>query len=273
MVKPLSIEDAYQWAQRFAAREWRLLLPVALAFMALPGLILAFPPLQAEAAKFPAAVQAHDMATAARILRWFIPLGLFIFVIAVFGGLAITALALLPAISVREALGLAARRLGTMVGSLLLVFLGEMMVTMVLAVVLGVARLSPASVQSVLSIVLVGLGLFVGVRLFPLMPMVVRRRIGPVSALRETWLLTQGVFWRVFAAAAIYMVGAMVVMLALSAGVGSLLLMLGGAIGALQLATVVNAVFQQAVGALLQLGFFLVAAAVFRQLEGSSRGI
>jgi len=103
--------------------------------------------------------------------------------------------------------------------------------------------------------------------------MIVRRRIGPISALRETWLLTQGAFWRLFAAAAIYMVGAMVVMLALSAGFGSLILMLGKAAGANELADAANAVFQQVIGALLALGFHLVAAAVFRQLDGPSRGI
>jgi hypothetical protein len=273
LVKPLSIEEAYQWAQSFVAREWRLLLPVALAFMALPGLIFALPPLQAEAMKFSAAVQGHDVATAEAILRWLVPLGVLIFIIAAFGGLAITAMALLPAISVREALGIAARRVGVLIGSLLLVLIAELGITMVLAVLLGMVRLNPASMQSLVSIILVGLGVFVGVRLFPLTPMVVRRRIGPVSALRETWLLTQGVFWRVFATAAVYVVGAMVVMLALSAGVGSLLLMLGGALGATELATAINVVFQQAVGALLALGFHLVAAAVFRQLDGSSRGI
>lgn len=273
MVKPLSIEEAYQWAQRFVAREWRLLLPVAFAFMALPGLVFALPPLQAAANKFTAAAQAKDLVTAWVILRWLIPIGLLVFLIAAFGGLAVTALALLPSISVREALGLAARRIGVLVGSLLLVLLGEMMLTMVLTIILGLARVNAAGVQALIWVILAGLGVFLGVRLFLLGPMVVRRRIGPVSALRETWLVTQGMFWRILAAAAIYLVGALVVMLALSTAIGSLLLMLGKVLGAVELGQALNEVFQQALGALVALGFHLLAAGIFRQLDGSTRGI
>ena len=39
-MKQLSVERAFQWAQAIAAREWRLLLPVTLAFFALPGLLV-----------------------------------------------------------------------------------------------------------------------------------------------------------------------------------------------------------------------------------------
>ena len=34
----LSIEEAFQWTQRLVAREWKLLLPVAFAFLAVPQL-------------------------------------------------------------------------------------------------------------------------------------------------------------------------------------------------------------------------------------------
>lgn len=273
MVKPLSIEEAYQWVQRFIAREWRLLLPVVFAFMALPGLVFALPQFQEAATKFTAAVQTQDLSAAVGIMRWVIPVGLLVFLIGAFGGLAVTALALLPAISVGEALGLAARRFAVLIASLLLVLLAEVALTTVLTLLLGLARVSPLGIQSVIWLVLVALGIFLGVRLLLLGPMVIRRRIGPVSALRETWLMTEGLFWRIFAAAAVYVMGAMVVMLALSAGVGSLLLMLGNALGAVELGRVVNEIFQQAVGAAVALGFHLLAAAIFRQLDGSTRGI
>jgi hypothetical protein len=39
-VKRVSVEQAFLWAQAFVAREWRLLVPVALAFMALPPLLV-----------------------------------------------------------------------------------------------------------------------------------------------------------------------------------------------------------------------------------------
>ena len=272
-MKSLSVEDAYQWAQRFAAREWRLLVPVALAFMALPVLVLELPPLKGLEAAFAAAVQTQNIAQASLYLRWLVPLMVLIFAVGAFGGLAVTAIALVPGISVGEALALAARRIGILIASVAIVLLGEFAIGILLMLVLTVARFGPVAAQSMTSLFLIVLCIFAGVRLFPLAPMIVRRRIGPISALRETWLLTQGAFWRVFAAAAIYMVGAMVVMLALSAGVGSIFLMLGKVAGANELAGAANAVFQQTVGALLALGFHLVAAAIFRQLDGPSRGI
>lgn len=273
MVKPLSIDEAYQWAQRFVAREWRLLLPVVFAFMALPGLVFALPPFQEAGARFATAIQAHDLVGAAAILRWMVPIALVVFLIGAFGGLAVTALGLLPAISVGEALGLAARRFPVLIASLVLVLFGEVALTIVLTILLGVARVTAVGVQSAIWLVLVGLGIFLGVRLLLLGPMVIRRRIGPVSALRETWLMTQGLFWRIFAAAAVYLVGAMVVMLALSTVVGSLLVMLGNAAGAPELGQVINVIFQQAIQAMLALGFHLLAVAIFRQLDGSTRGI
>lgn len=273
LARPLSIEEAYQWVQRFVAREWRLLLPVVLAFMALPGLILALPPLQASAGRLAAAMQTHDMAGISASAGWVVLPGLFVFLVATLGGLAVTALALLPGISVREAIGLAARRLGILIGSLLLLLLAEMALTILLALLLGLARVNPLAIESVIVLVLLALGLVLGVRLLLLGPMIVRRRIGPLSALRETWVLTQGHFWRIFAAAAIYMIGAMVVMLALSAGIGSLLVLAGNALGAAELGQMMDALFQQIVGAVVALGFHLLAAAIFRQLDGSSRGI
>jgi hypothetical protein len=258
LVKPLSIDEAYQWAQRFVAREWRLLLPVVFAFMALPGLVFALPPFQEAGARFATAIQAHDLVGAAAILRWMVPIALVVFLIGAFGGLAVTALGLLPAISVGEALGLAARRFPVLIASLVLVLFGEVALTIVLTILLGVARVTAVGVQSAIWLVLVGLGIFLGVRLL---------------LLGETWLMTQGLFWRIFAAAAVYLVGAMVVMLALSTVVGSLLVMLGNAAGAPELGQVINVIFQQAIQAMLALGFHLLAVAIFRQLDGSTRGI
>lgn len=272
-MKSFSIEDAYLWVQRFVAREWRLLLPVAFAFMALPGLILELPMLQSAVATFRTATQMQNPAIAAPVMQWLAPVMVVILLIGALGGLAVTAMALVPGVSVREAIAIGLRRLGVLVLSLLAVIVMEMAVAMFAGLIFGLARPNAVGLQSLLSLVLVCFGVFVGVRFLPLVPMIVRRRLGPISALRESWIMTQGSFWRILGAAAIYLLGALVVMLALSTGIGAILLLLGRAIGLPELGSALTAVFEQGVAALIATGFHLLAAAIFLQLDRSSRGI
>lgn len=271
-MKQVSIEDAYLWAQRFIAREWRLILPVAFALMALPPLMLDLLMPQSVPMILAAATQSNNPAQAIGVLRWLVPVFIVIFLIASIGGLAITALALLPGTSVREALVLALRRLGVLVASLLLVAVGELLVVILVSALAAFGGLSQLGLQSLLLGVMMGIALFAGVRLIPLVPMIVRRRIGPISAIRESWMMTSGAFWRVLGAVLVYLIGAIVVMIALSNGVGAMLLLLGKAVGAPELGKALNAVFGRGLAALIGVGLHLLAAAIYRQLDGSMRG-
>lgn len=270
MIKLLSIEDAYLWVQRFVAREWRLMLPVALAFMALPTLVLLL--VAPQSAQLDPATVAKNPAAAMNVLAWLAPAQIVIFIIGSAGWLAITAMALVPGISVREALAVAARRLGILIASLLLIAVGELILLVVGVVALTFARVPPIAIQSVMVSAFLILNIFVVIRLVPLTPMIVRRRIGPASALRESWIMTAGVSWRIFGAVMIYSVGAFVVVLALTTGVGTVLLLSGKAIGSPELGSALGAIVACAVGAVARVGFYLLSAAIFRQLDGSSRG-
>lgn len=272
-MKPLSVENAFLWAQRFIVREWRLVLPVAFAFLALPPLTLDLLMPQSVPLILAAATQTNNPALAMGVMRWLLPLVLAIFLIGAGGGLAITALALVPEISVREALTLALRRVGVLISSLLLIVVGELAVVTAIGVVAGFARLTPVGLQSLLLGATAGVALFVAIRLVPLVPLIVRRRIGPISAIRESWLMTAGAFWRVFGAVGVYLIGSLVVIVALSAGIGAILLLFGKAVGAPELGVALNAVFGRGLAALVGLGFHLLAAAIFRQLDQSSSGI
>ncbi|HWI84981.1 MAG TPA: glycerophosphoryl diester phosphodiesterase membrane domain-containing protein [Sphingomonas sp.] len=271
-MKPLSIEDAYLWAQRFVAREWKLILPVALAFMALPPLMLDLLIPQSAWAMLTTATQTKNAAAAMSTLAWLVPLQLIVLLFATAGGLAITALALQPAISVGEALALALRRLGVLIGAVLLLLAGALLLALAVGMIAASARLGPAIIQSLLTGALAGIALFIGARLIPLVPLIVRRRVGPVSAIRESWLMTEGASWRIFAAIVIYFIGAMVVMLALSTGVGAILLLIGKAAGLPELGLVLVAVFERSLAALIGAGSSLLAAGLFRQLDNGTRG-
>ena len=274
MVKRLSIEEAFAWTQSFVAREWRLLLPVALAFLALPPLTmdLLVPPAVWDTLTH--AVEAQNPQAAAGAMRIALPAMAAVLAVAAFGGLTITAMALLPGISVREALLLALRRLLPMFGALLLVAAGQLGLAMILTMAFAAAHLIGPGPQSLLVGVVMGVSLLVTVRLVALAPMIVTRRVSALSAIRESWFLSRGAFWRILAAILIYAVGAGVVMFALDYGVGILLTLSAQAVGAVELGRALIAVFERGIGGLLALGLHLLIAAIFRQLNDAPiRGI
>jgi len=100
LVKSLSIEEAFQWTQRFVAREWKLLLPLAFAFLAVPQ--LAFNLLMPTAISD--SFSKGDPQLVMQLLGktpWVMPSAIGVQVIALAGALSIAALALVPRISVR----------------------------------------------------------------------------------------------------------------------------------------------------------------------------
>jgi hypothetical protein len=271
-VKPLSIEESFLWAQRFAAREWRLLLPVAFAFLAVPPLVsdMIIPPTAwAPLTSAPMG----DLAPLYAAMHWLLPLFLVITLFASAGGLAITALALVPRISVREAIALALQRVLVLIAALLLVAVAELVVTTLAGVLFTLIRPDPVAVQSLLVGVLLGVSLVITVRLMTLMPVVASARTGPIAAIMTSWELTRGAFWRIFAAVVGYAVGGMIVVFASATAAGAVLLIVGRLAGSAELGTVLAAVFLRATLALFWTGFHLLVVALYRQLGGTIRGM
>ena len=118
------------------------------------------------------------------------------------------------------------------------------------------------------------MSLFVTIRLVTLSPMIVTRRISVVSAIRESWHVSQGAFWRILGAVMIYAIGAMVVGMALNSAVGVLLTVAAKAVGAADLGRALFALFARSVGGLIALVLHLLIAGIFRQLNDAPiRGI
>lgn len=273
-MKRLSIEEAFAWTQSFVAREWRLLIPVAFAFLALPPLMMDLLVPQQVTSAFDTAVRAQNPQALAAALRIILPVMAAVLVVATYGSLAIAAMALIPGISVREALTLALRRIGVMAGALLMVAAAQLVLAMILTIVFTAAHLVGQGGQSLLVGIVMGVSLFATIRLIMLAPMIVTRRVSAISAIRESWHLSQGAFWRILGAVLVYALGAMVVMVALDYTVGIVLALLTKAIGVADLGRALIAVFQRSVSGLLALGLHLLIAAIFRQLNDAPiRGI
>lgn len=198
----LSISKAWEEASRFAAREFRLLFPIAFLLMALPNVLtgLLIPldesPEMYELALF---AQRNGLWT---VLLLFVLLTLVVMLFSTFGSLAISWLALRSGSSVGEALGVARRRLLPVFGAVLLIVAAFAL----FALPLWLAILGPTSLETmvvtapgrVLALLfpLMILGIAVGVKLLLLTPVGATEPLGPVGILARSWRLTTGHFWR-----------------------------------------------------------------------------
>jgi hypothetical protein len=267
-VKRVSVEQAFVWAQRFAAREWRLLLPVALTFMALPAILADL--LAPESMKV--AFTGLQAGGAPRIPIGGLLIALGVMLLNCVGQLALIALALLPRISVAEAMTRAFARLGIFIAAGLIMSFAVLIGLVVIGVVLTLLGLKAASGQALLVGIIMGIFLFLGVRLATLMPVIVSRRVGPIAALREAAALTAGSFWPLLASILLYVFGMFVVILATSYALGTVLTLIAKLAGQPEVGVALVSILINVVRAIGAAGLQLLFAAFYRQLAGSSRG-
>jgi len=271
-VKSVSIEDAFQSAQSFVAREWRLLVPLAFALLAVPQ--LAFNLLvPVEIAQALAKGDAQLAMAAFKKFPWVSPAAIGIELITLAGVLAITALALVPRISVGEAISLGFKRLFVMVAVLLLLSFAMLMLLVILATI-GQLLGALAKIQTLLLLVLIGLVSFaLWIRLIALPAVIVASRAGPIASIRLAWELSAGAFWPMLGCLLIYTIGGQVVVLALTFVLGAILALLCKAVGVAALGPVLAIVVASLAGALFWAGFNVLAVALYRQLGGPIRGV
>jgi hypothetical protein len=268
-VKRVSVEQAFLWAQAFVAREWRLLVPVALAFMALPPLLVdLIAPDAAKAVMVPMDIESGK----AQISLVALLLGLGIILFNCIGQLSLVALGLVGRISVREAIGVAFARLPILVATGLITFCVLMLAAVIAAVLLNMSGLPMASQRGLLLVLIFGLLLFLWIRLIAVAPLIVAGQVGPILAIRRAWDLSRGTFWRIAAALVVYLIGATVVVSALSSALGAMLTLGAKAMGQPELGLVLANVLFRTCVAIGGAGLQIVVVAVYRQLAASRSG-
>jgi hypothetical protein len=224
----LSISKAWDEGARFAAREFRLLFPIAFLFLALPPLLfqLIVPP----PAGFDSA--ATTLPTGELGAYAFVGLGtgLVELVLSTLGSLAITHLALRPGVSVGESFSVASRRLLPTMGAVLIILIAAVLVFFGLSLAFGASFLAllfgsgganadpgPAAAgligAALLFLLLFAvLALALGAKLLPMTAVSVAEEKGPLGMIARSWQLTKGHFWKLVATLLIigivYMIGA-----------------------------------------------------------------
>ena len=212
----LSIDRAWTETRALLSREGRLLLPVALAFFALPAALLTALTPAAPPGQLPPAG------------LWTLLIGP-VLVLGVIGSLALSLLALRPGLSVGEGLTEAARRAPALLGAAFLLLLLFFIALLPLAVVAALVFPAPnAANVGAFSLVIVIPIMILSVRFMLLNPAGAVERLGPVKLLRRSWALTRGHTWRLFGFVLLVSLAYGLLLFAVSAVI-SILLTLAGA--------------------------------------------
>lgn len=259
----LSMSEVWDETKAFLAREKALVLPLGFATFGIALLMLG---LAAPQGRPGAAMPAGPW------MLWLLP-GLLLITI---GYLAISAIVLLPNISVREAIGRAMARLpsavlitGMLLGAMLLLVTVAAMIVGLFGASLGwsMERAAMAS----LAVALIPM-FWLSIRLILLWPLLVDRGLAPMDMIRGSFALTEGHTARIGAllvlVAMVYMLGTGVARIA----GGSIFLLIGRVLGNPELGHLLTTILVAAVGGALATVWSLFVALLYRRLAGAGNG-
>lgn len=219
----LSIGKAWDDAKAAIAANRRLITPVSLGLILVPAVVSAMveprtaPGVQPEAGPW----------------MWIM---LVMIIVMLAGQMAIVLLTNGWHGSVGEAIGRSARRLPTLILAALMVMVPLLLILTVILAIIGFAsggdgQFSAASLSPTgWLVILIGfiVILAVGVRLLPLIVLVASEDIGPVAAIKRSFALTGGHFWKLLAFMLMATIAFLIVAAAAGAVIGSIVSLLLG---------------------------------------------
>ena len=246
-MKSLSINAAWQDAQAFLKREAGLLVPVSLLFIAVPlALMMMVIPPELRTPALDPSLPKPEMP------GWAILVVILCSLVAMGGILSLYAMALKPAISVREALVLGFRRLGVALGASIIIGMAAIVPALVLA---AVSQPLAVAVMFVVAILL-------SIRLLMLNCVIIDEPVGVIDALKQSWAVTRGQMLRLLGFLIIITIPIMLGRLVCEMLLG----LVGFLIGGKDLGLQAGAVGAAAALALGQLVMIVMTSRLYRQL-------
>lgn len=256
----LSISAAWDESRSILARDGQLFAAVALALIALPT-------------AFNSLLNPGGMTSSTPL--WADLVGLAASLIGVAAQLSIVRLALGPSITVGGAIVHGLRRLPTYFVAVLVILLGLMVLAVpvgMLLMALGVplqAKPIPASPQLIIvSLVVFAIVIFLAVRFLLSAAVASAEPVGPIALLRRSWGLTGRHFWPLLGFVALYLVGAVLLLMAVISAVGAVVGLLMGPIQSLSAGALIIALVQALLSAAISTIFFVMIARIYAQLAG-----
>lgn len=207
----LSISTAWDEAHGALRRDGRLFVPLALAFLVVPGVLLDL------------AMPRQGAQPGAPGAGWLL-LFVAVIVIGLLGQLAIQWLALSPGTPVRDAIERAARRVPWVfaAGVMLAVPIALLLLPLVMQIAANPKSPPPGAAAALL--LAIPLLLIPAARLILMSAAAVAEELGPVAMIKRSWTLTRGSTLRLYGLLLLFCVAILVVMLAVQSVVGSLVI-------------------------------------------------
>lgn len=264
----LSIGRAWDEAKAALLANRKLIVPVALGLILLPAVVVSMVEPRVPPGEQPPAGP------------WML-VALLMVIVMVVGQLAIVLLVNGWRGSVGEAIGKAFRRTPTFIVAALAYLVPVILIFSVLLGFAGIGttasgQLDMANFNSLgwlLSMLFLLALLFVSVRLLPLLPVVASEGIGAIGALKRSYVLTSGQFWRLFSFLLMLMLAFLILALTVGAVFGSLVQLTLGEPAPWTLSLLLIAL----AGGLVQAGFVMVYAGmiarIYTQLAAPQTGV
>jgi hypothetical protein len=271
----LSITAAWNETAAFLQKEWWPVFLIAFALTSLPGLILqALMPGMMAGRMAMTPGSPPDLAQLVAAMRPFFLALIPLLLLSMWGNLTVNVLALRRETVVGSAFGRAARRLPALIGATLLLFVVLLIASLPIGVALAMGiRSGHAGLPALLIVLLVVAAVFVMVRLIPMNAAAAAEDVGPIGILRRSWQLTAGHFWKLLAFLLLMVVLFLVIMMAVGAVFGILIVLVTGP----PLPGSFAAFVVSLVSGLVQAGFisvFLVfVARIYAQLAGDPASV
>lgn len=248
----LSISRAWDEARAVLARDGKLLGTIALAMFVLPGIILDVSMPEAAAGQLPPAGPWLGVALVAVL-------------ISLVGQLAIIRLAMGSHLTVGEALQHGARRLLPYVGAAFLWAVPFVIVASLLYAAAGGGAGTQTAAAGIGLLAVMALGAYLAVRFILLSPVASAEQTGPIAILKRAWQLSGGNWWRLFAFAILFAIGAIATLWAVGAVVGLLAQLAFGEIGRQTPGGLIVIIVSQVVSSVTFLIFFVMLARLYVQ--------
>ncbi|QPQ55982.1 glycerophosphoryl diester phosphodiesterase membrane domain-containing protein [Allosphingosinicella flava] len=260
-MKPLSISAAWNETAAFVKREAGLLFPIALAFLALPSIVVQFFMPEAAPGQQP------------ELGAWMFLL-LPLILLTLIGSLAITALALRPAQSVQEAIGHGMRRILPVLGAAFLLGLGSFTIALPASILIALLGLAERTTTILMVLLFLAILTFLWIRFILLTPAAVAEPLGPVALLKRSWNLTRGHFSKLIGFITVLTIVALIILIAVSLIFGTVIALLFGAPEPRNLSYVLTLIVSGVASAVFSVYITVAIARIYAQLaEGSTSGI
>lgn len=258
----VSFGDVWDRTRAFAGKEFSLLAPVALACFAIPMIVWTM--------VAPETMDPTKPPPPGAWMIWPIPL----LVLQLLGLLTLSALALTPGISVKEAFRQATARMPVALGVLLVALGIGLLLAIAIGIVTGVLMIAGMSKEGVSGLTLtlfMVLLLVASARLMVLWPIVAAGREGPIKALRRALELSSGDFWRLFGLLLLALTVSLVLTAAVEMAGGSVMLILGRMVGNEALGRMLGEALSAIVLSLWQMVTVVYVAILYRAYAGDDK--